>query len=1587
MDGLSGAASVIAVVDISAKITSLCFQYLTAAKDAKNDIERLQRKVAKIGGILEKIKQLLDGQDKARLPTTSELSDSLKECFRELEELKAELEPGKTRKAMSRFGVRALKWPFTGKQVEKIVSGLERYEQAFTLALQVDQMDLMFDLGQKLDLAKLPIAEGASFDSHMEEHNARCLSNTRTELLYHIREWAKDKNGKPIFWLNGMAGTGKSTVARTVAQSFADQGQLGASFFFKKGEGERGHATRFFTTIARDLIDRVPRLISGITKALNSDPAIPQKALKDQFEKLILHPLSEIQRAPPPTLAHIVVIDALDECEPEKDVRAILQLLARTRDMKPMSLRVLVTSRPEFPIRLGFKQMSDGTYQDLIPHEVPKRSIEHDIRLFLEHELREIQEQRLPSLKWPRRDQIQALVELAVPLFIFAATVCRYIADQRDNPTKRLEVVLQYQSATQVSKLDRTYLPILSQLFDDEDEADRQRRIDEFRDIVGSIVVLESPLSISSLASLFQISKEDIRCRLDSLHSVLSIPDSEELPVRLLHLSFRDFLVDPQKKKGKSPFWVDKRETHDKLADKCLELLSSPEGLQQNMCKLLNPRTLRSEIDEQMIAMCLSPELQYACRYWAHHLEQSDRHIHGGDPIHLFLQKYFLYWLEAMSLIGEAYKCIHIIRRLQALAESDTIPIYIRTPLQVYSSALVFAPETSIIRKTFVDYIPGWVNMISKVENDWDSCRSVLEGHSELVNAVAFSPDSQLVASASYDNTVRLWETATGSCRSTLEGHSESVSAVAFSPDGHYLQTDRGQIPLSLSPSNISSFQDKDLSTLFIKDEWVVLKEQLLLWLPPEYRPRCTAVYRDVICLGHSSGHVTILKVYLENISLAVGLIAQERQARPTRRPTRRLTYRAVVEAMHGLWKIRRLLCPSTPAFVHLFLKDSRVFDTVNSSVVMMDPITTGVVGIALGLAPTFSVCLEYFQYFKSAQSFSVDLELLILKLDIEHERMIAWGEANGILKTADESRNPGLDLPSTNDLIKRGLSSIQSLFRDGKKLQEYYGLQPIDGNYLEATNPKFLSTSGLRSFRKSYSRISKATGSQNKLSILSKTRWAIYDKAKFTVLLSDIKGLVDGLYQILPVPNKVRDKIVFKAIRSLVPDFKRLRLVETASEDGYSTWSEAASLMAAASEAGTMEGRSVGQWVEELDLDDSQETESETTSDRRNYPSKGVTRLDLKGCVGSTLYFVFTPACSSDLLKEACDEATLGWLSLSRDGPHFQAKPTFGNRITKAINPVFSYDSLQILQQSNYEFPEIQKLALEASLPLARVDVFCAPCACAIQTAIRLCQAESSQLISYEVKVDDRVPVSCCANLSKIDRLNSLLITIQEYDAGLLNDQSHLNTQWIRFLDRVWIEQRIYELETTIYTGEDFKPGQWSIAELLKTLTSRYCVLLGEVDRCLWILQTEPFPWTPRMPKANEIYQARWQSGGWHREFLGSFTPRNFRSQAPSIRVTTTSTPDIPKSSNSALHSQAPQPVSSTSSSPSTKRRKIWGTDIASPSQFPPIPVSTDMPISLPDYDNDFDDSDKDDNNREGGHSSDLFSSQLPSLLNLERH
>jgi hypothetical protein len=309
----------------------------------------------------------------------------------------------------------------------------------------------LLDSNQKAVLARLEsnVAAGASFDSRDEARNPLCLPNTRVELLEQILEWAVDSSAEAIFWLNGMAGTGKSTISRTIAHTFARRNLLGASFFFKRGETDRGDMVKFFSTIAADLARRESTIAHHLKNVIESDSSIFRKAMNEQFNELICEPLLAIQRTEP----LVVVVDALDECDREDDIRLMIRLFSQARTLQSQSVRlkVLLTSRPELPIRLEFRTI-EGNYHGLILHAIPQSVIEHDISAFLEHELAKIRgeynasvaDHRQLALAWPSQSNVHTLVNMAIPLFIFAATMCRFIADRRIGPPdKQLKKVLE----------------------------------------------------------------------------------------------------------------------------------------------------------------------------------------------------------------------------------------------------------------------------------------------------------------------------------------------------------------------------------------------------------------------------------------------------------------------------------------------------------------------------------------------------------------------------------------------------------------------------------------------------------------------------------------------------------------------------------------------------------------------------------------------------------------------------------------------------------------------------------------------------------------------------------------------------------------------------------------------------------------------------------------------------------------------------------------------------------------------------------------------------------------------------------------
>ncbi|KAJ5387099.1 hypothetical protein N7509_009640 [Penicillium cosmopolitanum] len=646
-----------------------------------------------------------------------------------------------------------------------------------------------------MDYDKLSIAHGAELGSYMDRHEDECLSGTRTELLEEIAQWAESPQGKLIFWLNGMAGTGKSTISRTVAKSLKNDKLLGASFFFKRGEGDRGNAMKFFPTITEQLVRRLPEMMLSIQKVIHEDPRISENSPMDQFDKLLLRPLLELRlsgHAIPPI---VIVIDALDECEGDKDIRLIVQLLSQLHRPTAVRIRLFLTSRPELPIRLGFSEIANNVYQDLALHEIPERVTEHDIDLFLRDRFAKIGHDRKVSRNWPSDGIIQALVKMAVPLFISAATVCLQIEKSRLEPVMHLEKLLEDQSRY-VTRMDKTYLPILMRFVDDQNHHDweQEQLLREFQDIVGIIIILAVPLSINTLSQFIGTGKDIINNLLDSFQSVLSVPDDHDRPVRTLHLSFRDFLLNTT-----SIFRVEKSKKHSEICAYCLKTMQR--HLKNNICNLDNPGTSRAEIDPQSIRQCLPEELQYSCRFWAYHLTQGKESLNRMGEVFSFLQKHFLHWLEAMILLGLMSDVVETLNVLQTVISGDSHPaicdflrdarrfvlknrqITDEVPLQLYYSGLLFTPLTAIIRREFKKDFPTFIEQLTQIEKRWSPELQALEGHSSAVISVNFSPDSQLLASGSDDKTIRLWNMATGTLQQTLQGHSDGVTTVAFSPD------------------------------------------------------------------------------------------------------------------------------------------------------------------------------------------------------------------------------------------------------------------------------------------------------------------------------------------------------------------------------------------------------------------------------------------------------------------------------------------------------------------------------------------------------------------------------------------------------------------------------------------------------------------------------------------------------------------------------------------------------------------------------------------------------------------------------------
>lgn len=533
------------------------------------------------------------------------------------------------------------------------------------------ELDKKHTESDRLDnlLSILPVASEAAFNSLNNQHESTCLPNTRTELLQDISKWVDGVDGfanKCVFWLNGIAGTGKSTVARTVARTYHDRKILAASFFFSKGGGELGDGKKTLTTLAWQIATRFPSAKRHICEAIMKHKDIADQSLRDQWYQLIISPLSKINSKSSSSTI-LLVIDALDECNDWQDVTAILKELHTAGTLSNIRLRIFITSRPEIPIRLGIAKIPDEKRQVLELHEISSTLINRDLQLYFEKSLLDIREERGFEEDWPGLRIIKRLVESSCGLFIWASTACRYIREGRRLAMKRITKLLNQhlKGAGPEKQLDQIYTTVLiDSIQQGYSEEEREEIYQTLREVLGSIVVLFSPLSMDSLATLRGIPLSDIKETLADLHTIFNMSSQPSAPIRLHHPTFRDFLIDKERCYDLN-FWVDAKQAHKALADSCLALMETL--LKRDICRLGSPGILSENIDPSRIKQCISPELQYACLYWVEHYRQSGAPLRDGDRAHQFLQKHLLHWLEAINLIGKSSEMGAILRLYHAM--------------------------------------------------------------------------------------------------------------------------------------------------------------------------------------------------------------------------------------------------------------------------------------------------------------------------------------------------------------------------------------------------------------------------------------------------------------------------------------------------------------------------------------------------------------------------------------------------------------------------------------------------------------------------------------------------------------------------------------------------------------------------------------------------------------------------------------------------------------------------------------------------------------------------------------------------------
>ena len=456
-----------------------------------------------------------------------------------------------------------------------------------------------------------------------------------------------------------MAGTGKSTIAQTIAERLFAEGQLGASFFCSRDFEDRSNLHFIFPTLAVQLARKYTEFRSIFIPLVQSDPGIAHESLYNQLDKLIVQPLKRS------AISTVMVIDALDECKDEEPASAILSVLGRFVSSLP-KIKFFVTGRPEPRIRAGFGLPLLVEATDVfVLHDVEPRLVNDDIRLFFRDRFMELTCRRRGLDHWPTAEQLDLLCERTAGLFVYAVATIRFVDHRIKSPRKQLDRLLEmpessefegktvFKSSTNMT-LNSLYMSILQEAFG-EDDPDVDSQV---RSVLGALTLATNPLSPPTIATLLGFDIEEVFSLLTSMHSLLALQEDDDGPVRPFHKSFPDFIIDPAR--CTTPrFRVCPPDHHTELLVGRLELMDR--RLERNMCKLPDG-VINSEVDDlkERTEQHIDQALRYACRSWHKHLVTTlpARTSEITSALHRVLEGKFLFWLEVLSVLGAAREAV-----------------------------------------------------------------------------------------------------------------------------------------------------------------------------------------------------------------------------------------------------------------------------------------------------------------------------------------------------------------------------------------------------------------------------------------------------------------------------------------------------------------------------------------------------------------------------------------------------------------------------------------------------------------------------------------------------------------------------------------------------------------------------------------------------------------------------------------------------------------------------------------------------------------------------------------------------------------